>query len=163
MDMTQAVVYEPELGLEGTIPELVDWAQRYTSDYSDPALERISELAEQFKLDDKMVRIPLLLRDERIREQKTDENELPYERMKLDYLNEGKISFSRSNYCNPGTELEIRSENDVVIISMIGADDDGTWHAEGAYSVQEFMDGNTDWLDYKIGEIFYYTKDYLEE
>lgn len=157
--MTKTMIYEPELGLDGTIPELVDWAERYTSDYSDPALERISELAKTFKLDDKLVQIPLLLRDERKREYEKPDT-APYERMKIDYLETGKCDFARSNYGAPGTELEIRSENDVVLISLIGIDEYGSWHAENAVSVQDFMSNEGDWLENVIGETYYYGKEY---
>ena len=35
--MNTVMIYEPEHGLEGTIEELIDWAYRYSTDYSDEA------------------------------------------------------------------------------------------------------------------------------
>lgn len=157
-------IYEPELGLDGTIPQLVDQANRYTADYSDAALERISELAKLYKMDEKLIRIPLLLRDERKREN-DEPDSVPYERMKIDVLLEHGVGYSKSNYREPGTELQIifEEENDAVIINLIGTDDDGTWEATGKYSIDEFMSGGYWWLDTSIGQVLYYSKNYLEE
>ncbi len=44
MNMEEIKVYDASLGLDGTIPQLVDWANRYTNDYSDAALIKISDL-----------------------------------------------------------------------------------------------------------------------
>lgn len=153
------VIYEPELGLEGTIPELISWAQRYTSDYSDRALERISELAKEAGMDEKDIRIPLLLKDERYREDKIP-GSLPYERMKIDYLEYGRIGFGRSQYGADKAELEINTEDDKVVISLIGTDNEGSYTAAGAYSTQEFMAGDSKWLETAVGEVLYYSKVY---
>lgn len=156
----EVFVYEPSLGLEGNITELVDLANRYTNDYSDPALERISELAEMFKLEDKLIKIPLLLKDERKREYEEADGKtvIPYERMKIDYLNSQKISFSYSNYGKPGTELEIWNEDDKVLISICGISETNPWRASGWFSIKEFMEGDYNWLDNVIGQVLYYTK-----
>lgn len=156
------VIYEPQLGLEGTIPELVDWANKYTSDYSDEALVRISELAKIYGKEEKLIKIPLLLKDERKREyESSDSVGTPYERMKIDYLLFGRIGYSASD--GKGGETEIWSEGDRVVISLTGIDEEGLWCANGACSVKEFMDGEYRWLDNYIGSILYYSKTYDKE
>ena len=39
--MIEAKYYDAELGIDGTADELCSWAERYTDDYSDEALEKI--------------------------------------------------------------------------------------------------------------------------
>ncbi len=160
--MNKRVIYEPDLGLEGTVEELVNWAERYTNDYSNPALKRISELAEEEKMEEKYIQIPLLLKTERIRENNADKNNVPYERLKIDWFNYGKISYSKSNYGTLGTELEIYSEGDKVLIVLIGMDENGTFTAAGSFSIKEFMNGDYGWLDSAIGSVLYYAKEYEE-
>ena len=163
MNMKEVVVYEPNLGLEGTIPELVDWANKHTSDYSDRALERITELAGEYGLDIKYIEIPLLLRNERLKEG-NGTLESAYARLKIDNHLGNKISMSISNYGSEGTELEVWSEDDKVIISLTGSDDEGIWHAAGKYDLEtEFMTGACNWLDVEIGKILFYSKEYEEE
>ncbi len=161
--MEDIKIYEPKLGLSGNITQLVRWANAYTADYSDEALEHISELARQMGADEKCIQIPLLLKAERRRENEAaDGVGTPYERMKIDYYTYGDIGYSESNYTTPGTELEIRSEGNVVLISLTGCDDGGDWSAADRYSVDEFMAGDYGWLDKTIGNILYYNKTYEE-
>ena len=156
-------IYEPDLGLKGTVKEFVDWANRYTDFYSDKALERIAELAKEENLEEKYCKIPLLLKDERHREETDPEREtVPYERMKIDWLLDKKFGYSRSLYGADSAELEIYSENDVVIISLLGADDDGTYIAAGKFSIDEFMAGEYNWLESAIGQTIFYGKEYTE-
>ena len=158
MDMTKTVVYEPELGLEGTIPELVDWANKYTTDYSDPALLRISKLAKQYGLDEKYVKIPILLLNEREFENMDCSINAAYERLRIDHYLGDKISLCMSNFRGEeGTELEIREEDDKVLISLYGIDDEGTWTAAGAFPIDMFMAQESGWLDKTISEVRYYT------
>ncbi len=158
MDYLKAQIYEPDLKLNGTLPELIDQANRYPSDYSDEALERISELAKDYGMDEQYVQIPLLIKAERKR------TGVPYERMKIDWYLSNQISYSESNFeGNEGVELEIRNEDDRVLISLTGIDDDGEWNAAGFYCIDEFMSGEDNWLDAAIGNILYYSKMYEEE
>ncbi len=162
MDNENIKVYEPDLGLNGTIPQLVDWANRYTSDYTDAALEKISELARVYGFDEKYVNIPLLVKDERAYEESYPMR-TAYSRLKIDNYLYGNISLSMSNYGEDGTELEIRSEDDKVLISLEGADEEGVWMAAGAYDIaSEFMTGTPEWLDVAIGQILFYSKQYYE-
>ncbi len=160
--MTEVLVYEPELGLDGTIPELVKWAERYTNDYSNPALERISELARQYGLDQKYIEIPLLLRNERLKEG-NGTLESTYARLQIEHWLGDKISFSMSNFGENGTELEIRQEDDKVLISLIGIDDKGVWSAADAFLIEEFMPGPVNRLDALINQTLNYGKRYEEE
>ncbi len=159
-------IYEPALGLDGTIVQLVDWANRYTEDYTDEALKRISEIAKQSKMEKEYVQIPLLLIDERKRASEAEDGVgTPYERMKIDQFLFGNVSYSESNYGGvSGTELEIYSEKDSngghVLVSFTGIDDAGTWRAASACGLQEFMDGDYDFLDRFIGQVLYYSKTY---
>ncbi len=160
--MPEIVIYEPDLGLNGTIPELVNWAERYTSDYSDPALERISELAMLHGLDGKYVEIPLLVRNER-RFEGNGTLKSAYARMQIDHYLGGKIGYSESNYGEEGTELEIREENDKILVALNGSDGQGCWTAAGAWSIDEFMGKANSWLDSAVGQVLAYSKQYEEE
>ncbi|MBQ6128711.1 MAG: hypothetical protein IJI51_03535 [Lachnospiraceae bacterium] len=160
-DLKDTVIYEPDLGLEGTIPELVRWANNYTSDYSDPALLRISELAQTFRMDEKYVQIPLLLKDERFYEESFPERSA-YARMKIDHYLDGKISYNKSNYGTDGIELEVSEMDGNIVISLSGSDDDGLWNASNVYTMEKFMSGAIGWLDTAIGETLYYGKAYEE-
>lgn len=162
MNFEEVKIYEPDLGLDGTIPELVDWANRYTSDYSDPALERISKLAKSFNAPDKMIQIPLLLRDERKREKESEDGVgTPYERMKIDHLLGFRVSYSASD--GNGGETEVREEGDKILIALSGVDDTGCWSAAGVCSIDEFMSGDYHFLDRMIGEVLSYNKSYTED
>lgn len=169
MDMNEVKVYEPGLGLDGTVPELVDKANRYTNDYKDAALERLSELAKSFGLAEKYIRIPLLLLNERKYEDLSTEEAgqklySAYARLQIDHLLGDKISLCMSNYGEEGTELEIREEDDKVLVSLMGVDPEGaSWHAANAYSVEEFMSNEEDWLDVAIGQTLAYGFEYDEE
>lgn len=147
---------------EGTIPELVSMANRYTSDFTDEDLKKLSESAKALGFEEKYVKIPLLLTKEREFE-KTEGNRCPYEQLKIYYYSYGDISFSRSNYIEPGTELEIRSEAEKLLISLVGIDEDKTWYAANAYPIEEFLNGDDDWLEKAINETIFYGKQYNEE
>ena len=154
----EELFYEPELGINGTIPQMVDWANRYTDDYTDDALKRISELAKERGFDDKYIKIPLFLIDERKREQERKDLFLPYERMKIDYLLFNSIKASVSD--GKGGESEVWTENRKVVISLSGTDEDGFWFASNIVSIDDFMNGNYDYLDRIIGETLAYGKQY---
>ena len=47
--------YDKTLGIDGTLKELVDWCNRYSADYSDEALEKISEYAVNEKTEEKYI------------------------------------------------------------------------------------------------------------
>ena len=162
MNGMEVQIYESDLGLNGTIPVLVDLANRYTADYTDAALNRISELAMLYGLDRKYIEIPLLLRDERFYEE-SEKIRAAHCRLKIDHYLGNRISLSISNFLTDGCELEIFEENDKVIISLNGIDENGAWSAAEAYSVNEFMTGTDFWLDNAIGQIMFYTKQYEEE
>ena len=157
MTKEEIKIYEPDLGLNGTIPQLVDWANRYTDDYSDQALEKISELARLHGFGDKEVEIPILLRVERLKEG-NGTLESAYARLKIDHLLGFKISLSISNYGKDGTELEIYEDQGKVVISLYGIDDEGGWSACNVFTINEFMGGATNWLDVAIGQILSYGK-----
>ena len=142
-------VYNEELGLDGTITQLVDWSYRYDSDYSDEALEKISELAKMYGLPAEQQMIPLLVKESRDREAGT----LPYEYMKLDKLRGGKISYSETKEYG---EVEIREEGDKVLVSVTGCNDEGCFCAANAYTVKEFMEGDSGFLETAIGETLFY-------
>ncbi len=165
MKKEEIKIYEPALGLDGTIPQLVDWANRYTHDYTDEALDRISGLASQLGFEEKYVKVPLLLKDERKREREKESGDgvgTPYERMKIDEYLLGEISYSESNYGLRGTELEIRQEGGFILIALTGMDDEGPWAAAGRFCMKEFMEGEYGWLDSAIGQVLFYTKTYEE-
>ena len=152
-------IYMPELGLDGTIEELINWAWRYTDDYSDEALDKIAELAKERNLPDWKVRIPILCKQARQRENAEDDT-LPYEVMKHDLLEDGKVGYSETK---PYGEVEIVSEGDKVIVSIIGVDDNGSFAAAGVFSTEDFLSGDENWLENVVGSILYYSKEYEQE
>lgn len=61
---------------------------------------------------------------------------------------------------NASDEVEIREERDKVLISIIGVDDEGAFSAASAFSTDEFMSGEDNWLEQAIGSILFYGKVY---
>ena len=143
-------VYNEDLGLDGTIPELVDWANRYDEDYSDEALDEISRLAKEYGFEEKYVQIPLLVKKHRLR---TDEHPetFPYEQMKIDKMLGFGISFSETK---PYGEVEIWEERDKVLVSVHGHDEGGFFTAANAFTIEEFMAGEGNWLEVNFNETF---------
>ena len=152
-------IYMPELGLDGTIEELINWAWRYTDDYTDEALDKIAELAKMHHLPDWKCRIPILCKQARQRANSEDDS-LPYEILKHDLLEDGKMGYSETKEYG---EVEIRSEDDYIIISVIGTDDNGSFTAASVFSLEEFLFGERCWLENAIGSILYYCKEYEQE
>ena len=151
--MEELHIYNEPLGIDGTITQLIDWAYRYDSDYTDEALDYISSQARSLGLPGEKAIIPTLVKKAR---QRTDDT-LPYESMKIDRLRGGSISFSETKEYG---EVEIREEGDKVLISIIGVDDEGSFSAASAFSTDEFMGGEDNWLEQAIGSILFYGKVY---
>lgn len=151
--MEELHIYNEPLGIDGTITQLIDWAYRYDSDYTDEALDYISSQARSLGLPEEKAIIPTLVKKAR---QRTDDT-LPYESMKIDRLRGGSISFSETKEYG---EVEIREEGDKVLISIIGVDDEGSFSAASAFSTDEFMGGEDNWLEQAIGSILFYGKVY---
>lgn len=159
MNYEDVKIYKPELGIDGTIGELLDWAYRYDSDYSDEALDEISAQAKAFGAPEKKVLIPILVKEGRQRESRKDHT-LPYESMKLDRLEGGNIGYSSTEEYG---EVEIREEEDKVLISITGSDEEGSFSAANAYPADEFMNGDTNWLESAVGSTLFYGKVYEEQ
>lgn len=159
MEKENVMIYDSALGIDGTIPQLIDWAVRYDGDYTDEALEEISRRAEELGFDGNTVRIPLLVKAGRHRTMEQPDT-LPYESMQLVHLQGFSISFSEMKEYG---EVEIREENDNVLVSVIGMDDIGCFTAAGSYSLEEFMSGEGTWLEQAIGSVLYYGKQYDEQ
>lgn len=149
-------IFNEPLGIDGTIEELIDWAYRYDSDYTDEALDYIAAQVESLGLPADQVLIPRLVKLDRHRKPDT----LPYESMKLDKLRGGSISFSETT---PYGEVEIYEEGDKVLIAITGVDDEGSFTAANAFTTEEFMEGKPDWLEQAVGSILFYGKVYEEE
>lgn len=144
-------IYNKELGLDGTLEELIDWAYRYSDDYTDEALDEITAKAREFGLPEEQAMIPTLVKLDRQRAERND-GTLPYEQMKLDVLHGGLVSYSSTEEYG---EIEIRQEGDKVLISVTKADEDGNI-AAGVCSLEEFMAGEGNFLESLIGQILYY-------
>ena len=151
--MEESHIYNEPLRIDGTITQLIDWAYRYDDDYSDDALDYIAAKAKELGLPEEKAIIPTLVKKAR---QRTDDI-LPYESMKIDRLRGGSISFSETKEYG---EVEIREEGDKVLISIIGVDDEGSFSAASAFSIDEFMSGEDNWLEQAIGSILFYGKVY---
>jgi hypothetical protein len=154
MDFSEIKIYCKELDVDGTVPEMLDKCYRYSDKYSDDALQFIADKAKEYGFDN---RIPLLLLSQRTN---VYEGRLPYEQMKLDRLRGGKISHSETASYG---EVEIREEDDLVLVSIIGMDDCGSFTAASAVTVNEFMDGDESYLERLVASILFYCKQYEEE
>ena len=71
MDNKEIKIYNADLGLDGTIEELLDWAYRYDSDYTDEALDEIAEQAKALGLPEEQDTIPVLVQNGRNRSEDT--------------------------------------------------------------------------------------------
>lgn len=156
MDNNEVRIYNEELGLDGTIAELIDWAYRYDGDYSDEALDEIAKQAKILGLPEEKATIPTLVKLDRQRTARKD-GTLPYEQLKLDRLIYGKISYSSTQEYG---EVEIFEEGDKVLISVSGADEEGIFTAANTYPTDEFMAGDERWLEQAIGSTLFYGKIY---
>ena len=154
--MEELHIYNEPLGIDGTITQLIDWAYRYDDDYTDEALDYISSQARSLGLPEEKAIIPTLVKLDRQRTARNDDT-LPYKSMKLDKLRGGSISYSETKEYG---EVEIREEGDKVLISIIGVDDEGSFSAASAFSTDEFMRGEDNWLEQAIGSILFYGKVY---
>ena len=154
--MEELRIYNEPLGIDGTISQLIDWAYRYDGDYTDEALDYIATKAMELGFPEEKAIIPTLVKLDRQRTARND-NTLPYEAMKLDKLRGGSISYSETKEYG---EVEIREEGDKVLISIIGVDDEGSFSAASAFSIDEFMNGEDNWLEQAIGSILFYGKVY---
>ena len=152
-------ICRPELGIDGTIAELIDWSYRYDGDYTDEALDEILEAARSLGLPEEKCMIPLLVKKGRNRKEG-----LPYEQMKLDKLIYGKISWS-GEYGQGHTE--IFDDRGMVLVSINGIDDNGAFFATGFVPVEEFMkggqDGDDEYLEKWLGQILFYSKTYTDD
>lgn len=145
-------IYNKELGLDGTLEELIDWAYRYSDDYTDEALDEITAKAREFGLPEEQAVIPTLVKLDRQRAERHD-GTLPYEQMKLDMLRGGLISYSSTEEYG---EVEIRQEGDKVLVSVLKTGNEDGSIAAGVCSVEEFMAGEGNFLESLIGQILYY-------
>lgn len=159
MKKEEMIVYDQKLGINGTIPWLVDTAVRYSGDYSDEALDMISRRAQELGFDRDTVRIPQLVKAARQREKRIPAT-LPLEEMQIDRLRGGKIGFSETEDYG---ELEIREESGKVLITVTGSDSEGFFTAAGAYSLEEFMAAEGRWLETAVGEILFMGKVYEQQ
>lgn|GEM_PF-5157160 len=127
---------------------LLDLAYRYDKDYTDEALDEIARIAAE--QEHGKAEVPILVKQDRNRTEG-----LPYEQMKLDKLAYGKIAHSSTEEYG---EVEIREEGDKVIVSVTGIDDEGAFSAANAYTLEEFMQGEADFLEKAIGSTLFYWK-----
>ena len=156
MNNEEQHIYNEPLKIDGTISQLIDWAYRYDDDYTDEALDFIAAKARELGVEEEKCLIPTLVKLDRQRTARNDDT-LPYESMKLDKLRGGNIGYSETKEYG---EVEIREEGDKVLVSIIGVDDEGSFSAASAFSIDEFMNGEDNWLEQAIGSILFYGKVY---
>ena len=140
--------YDSELGIDGTAEELIRNSWSYSEDYSDEALHFIAEVAKGENRSD--WKVPLFVLEDR-----HNEDYRPYANLKAGKLRGFTISHSETKEYG---ELEIFEENENVLISIYGVEDEKPFSAAGAYPVEEFMNGEANWLEARIGEILSYNK-----
>ena len=149
---TETRIYNKELGLDGTIEELIDWAYRYSDDYSDEALDEIAAKGREFGFPEEKAMIPTLVKLDRQRAERKD-GTLPYEQMKLDRLHGGLVSYSSTEEYG---EVEIRQEGDKVLVSVLKTGDEDGSIAAGTCSLEEFMTGEENFLESLVGQVMFY-------
>ena len=154
MERRYMYVYEPEIGLDGTIDDLIRWAHQYTSDYSDAALERISALAREYGLPEREYRIPVLEMMDRRREARVD-GTLPYERAVIDILLDGRTYLDEARDYG---QVSATVEGDKVLVVIDGVDGDGAFTAAVTCGTQEFLAGDESFLERLVGEALAYSK-----
>ncbi len=147
-------VFNADLGIDGTIPELLDWSYRYDSDYSDDALDYIAKQAETLGFDPS---VPRLIKLQRHNEKP---GRMPYEQLKLDKLIYDKIDCEETQEYG---EVTVREEQGMVLIAVSGTDDEGSFTAANAVPLDEFMNGEDNFLENYIGSLLYYGKEYEPE
>lgn len=152
-------IYNKDLGLDGTIEDLLDWCYRYSDDYSDEALDEIAAKARDFGFPEEQAMIPVLVKLDRHRMAENSKT-LPYEQMKLDRLHGYNIGAeSQEEY----GDVEIRQERDKILVSVRGTDEKGCFTAASVCSLDEFMKGDDNFLESFVNHILYYEKYYEEE
>lgn len=151
MNKEKMEYFIPELNIEGTMKDLLDWSFKYDSEYSDEALEFIRDQAKALGFAEEKYMIPELVRLSRARKPGT----LPYEKIKLDKLIYGKISFSSTEKYG---EVEITEDRGKVLIAISGLEPDGSFAAFNSYELNEFMHGDADFLEKEIGAVLFYNK-----
>ena len=57
-------------------------------------------------------------------------------------------------------EVMIREEDGKVLVSVEGTDDEGEFTASNCVSIDEFMDGDDDYLEKLVGEVLAYGRVY---
>ena len=152
-------VFNEKLGLNGRVSQLLDWAYRYSDDYSDEALREIARLAKEYGWPEEKYLVPILVLKGRNRE-KAAKKTMPYEQMKLNHLLGGKISHEEDDAMHTITIFEDR---DVVVVSINGKDDNGFYNAGNVVTIQEFMAGDGDWLEKLVATTLFYGRVYDQE
>ena len=153
MNNDEIKIYKPELGVDGTIPQLLDWCYRYDSDYSDEALDYIAEQAKALGFDPSVPRILIAQRHNE------KSGRVPYEQLKLDKLVYGNIGYEETMDYG---EVIVREEAGNVIVAVTGTDDEGSFTAASTVPVDEFMAGEENYLEQLIGSVLFYNKVYKE-
>lgn len=151
-------VFEPKLGLDGTIGDLLRWAHQYTEDYSDDALMRIAELARNYGIPADECRIPVLELRDRRRAAKND-GTLPYERAVIDLLLDGRTYLSEAREYG---QVSLSVEGDRILVVIDGEDSNGPFTAADTCSRDEFLSGDDSFLERLVGQALYYGKSYVE-
>ena len=149
---------DEELGIDGTCDELMRWSWQYSSDYSNAALLQMYEIGARENHPKKL--LPLL----ELRRRERAEDELPYEQIVASAIYYGE----NPNYSatTKWGELEIRTENDKVLLSVIGTDDNGSFTAANAMDKDLFMSGcinDRDTLEKLFAHALAYGKEYDNE
>ena len=154
MTNAEIKIYRPDLGVDGTIPELLDWSYRYDKDYTNEALAYIAEQAKSLGFDPS---VPKLIISQR---KNGKPGRIPYEQLKLDKKVYEKIDFEETMDYG---EVTVREEpGDVVLIAVTGNDDEGNFTAASTVSLNEFMSGEDNYLEQLIGSVLFYSKVYEE-
>ncbi len=157
MDLKKSIRCTDGTYVEGTSSHLCSLAYRYDNDFSDDSITEIMEFARAMKDRESELTMKWLL--ESRHEKKNGLEDLG--QIKIDMYN---------NTCTEAISLddinarcEIFRENDKVVISITGFDEQGTWTAANAYDIDSFLELEEGSLGRVIGETINGGTSYLEE
>ena len=143
--------------VEGTAEQLADIAYRYNQDFSDENLEEIYDFAIAQNSDLKTNKPANIIRWMLESRREIAAGKMDLGQMKIDIYNQNTVTIPENT-----DELEIWREQDNVVLSMKGSDDNGFWTASSCVPVPDFLNLEAGSLESILGEIKAYNTIYEE-
>ncbi len=155
MELKKAIKCLDGTYVEGTADHLADICYRYDKDFSDENIAEIEEFAKAMKDTDSANKMHWLLESRH----ELAAGKMNLGQMKIDLANGTVTEAIQEDNMN----IEVFRENDKVVISITGWDDEGTYTATNAYELSEFLDLEEGSLELEIGHALAYGINYLEK